>query len=352
MKNILELLGIVIEILPVCAVFIVIGFFMYKNSKDRVDVSLGGLIFSWVFFALFAFAFGSTVVFIMLNKKEFLPIGFGIIVGSIVLLICIHLITNAIRKHQLNSSKAKIVKAKLIGAIEKKSTSRTMTGQAPVTKNYYSLLFEYEDNGIKQICTTNKLYLMNQVAYINKSNNTFDIKAYKKICDIDIDTSNAPDYYNLEDIQNLKINGMSSAGSSQNYIEMFATLVVTIPILVLTTIFSILYWSKSTTIAIISLLLGFIAIALPILMLIPYCKRKSLIAKQGKETFASQFQSMGTTYNSGTYCSIKYSYETDNGVITKKERVTMENYSKIKNLEKLPIKVYKNWATIDLDKLP
>lgn len=350
--NIIAMLILIVEFLPIIFVFSLIGWFMYKNSKNRRDVPIGGLIFSWVFFAFYAITFCSIIVFPIFGKKDWAIISFIVLAASLALIISMYFIGNTIKKNQLKHRETKIVQAKLVGAVEKMSTSRTSTGTDPRSNNFYSLVFEYEEEGVKKICTTNKLYRLSQVAYINKQNETTTIKVYKKVCDIEMDTTLAPVDYDLEDIKNLNISSMETIGSSQHYIEIFATLVFTIPIFIATTLASIMLWQNSTTVAILTLMMGLIAVFVPAVAVIPYCRRKIKVSKNGVETFALEFANVGKTFVRGTYCDIKYSFETKKGVKTKRERVTIDAYGKIKNLNKLPIKVYKNWAAINLDKLP
>ena len=350
--NIIAMLILIVKFLPIIFVFSLIGWFMYKNSKNRKDVPIGGLIFSWVFFAFYAITFCSIFVFPIFGKKDWVIISFIVLASSLALIISMYFIGNAIKKHQLKHRETKIVQAKLVGAVEKMSTSRTATGRDPRSNNFYSLVFEYEEEGVKKICTTNKLYKLSQVAYINKKNETTTIKVYKKVCEIEMDTTLAPADYDLEDLENLNIASMESMGSSQHYIEIFATLVVTIPIFIATTLASIVLWQNSTTVAILTLIMGLLTVLVPAVAVIPYCRRKIKVLKNGVETFALEFANVGKTFVRGTYCDIKYSFETENGVKIKRERVTIDTYGKIKNLNKLPIKVYKNWAAIDLDKLP
>lgn len=350
--NVIGVIILIVEMLPFVAVFAIIGYIMYKNSKSRTDVPLYGLIFSWVFFAFYAITFGSIIIFPIFGKKKWSLISFGVLAGSLALLILGYFISNAYKKHQLKHRQTKRVRAKLVGAIERQSTSRKMTGREPVSKNYYSLVFEYEEDGIKKTCTSVKLYRLSQVAYINSLNEEIYIEVYKNTCEPEIDTSLAPTTYDLQDIQDLKISSIEALGSAQNYIEIFATLVFTIPIFMATTLASIILWKNSTTVAIITLIIGLLAIFVPILFVIPYCRKKILITKNGIECEALEFENIGMTNSLGTYCNIKYSYEMEDGKIkTKTERVLLNDYGKIKQLNRLPIKIYKNSATIDLDKL-
>ena len=352
LEKIITMLILIVEFAPIIFVFSLIGWMMYKNSKNRRDVSIGGLIFSWIFFAFYAITFCSIIVFPIFGKKDWAIISFIVLASSLALIISMYFIGNAIKKHQLKHRETKIVQAKLVGAVEKMSTSRTATGRDPRSNNFYSLVFEYEEEGEKKICTTSKLYRLSQVAYINKQSETVTINVYKKVCDIEMDTTLAPADYDLEDLENLNIASMESIGSSQHYIEIFATLAFTIPIFIATTLASVVLWQNSTIIAVITLIMGLLAVFIPIIAIVPYCKRKIKIAKKGVETFALEFENVGKTYVKHTYCDIKYSFETDNGVKTKRERVNIDAYGKIKNLNKLPIKVYKNWAVIDLNRLP
>ena len=350
--KIITALILIVEFAPIIFVFSLIGWFMYQNAKNRKDVSIGGLIFSWVFFAFYALVFCGTILFMIFGKKKLALLGFITIFASILLLLIIYMFTEFGKKRKLKHRETKVVQAKLVGAVEKISTSRTATGREPKSNNFYSLVFEYEEEGEKKICTTSKLYRLSQVAYINKQSETVTINVYKKVCDIEMDITLAPADYDLEDLENLNIASIESMGSAQNYIEIFATLAVTIPIFIATTLASVVLWQNSTLIAVITLIMGLIAVFVPIMAVVPYCKRKIKIAKNGVEAFALDFANVGKTYVRHTYCDIKYSFETDNGVKTKRERVNIDVYGKIKNLNKLPIKVYKNSAVIDLNRLP
>lgn len=350
-ENIIKMLILLLELLPMVFVFSIIGYGMYKSSKNR-DVSLGGLIFSWILFAFYALTFSSIIVFPIFGKKHLSIISFGVLAATIAFMIAMSFVANAYKKHQLKHRQTKRVQAKLIGAIERRSSSLRITGREPVSKNYYSLLFEYEEDGVKKTCTSAKLYHLSQVAYINSLDEQIYIQVYKNTCEPEIDTSFAPTNYDLKDIENLKISSIESFGTSQNYITIFATLVFTIPIFMATTLASIILWKNSTTVAIITLIMGLLAIFVPILFVIPYCRKKILITKNGIECEALEFENVGMTNSLGTYCNIKYSYEMENGKIkTKTERVLLNDYGKIKQLNRLPIKIYKNSATIDLDKL-
>lgn len=350
--KIISMLILIVEFLPIIFVFSLIGWIMYKNSKNRPDISIGGLIFSWAFFAFYAITFCSINVFLILGKKDWAIISFIILASSLALIISMYFIGNSLKKHQLQHRETKIVQGKLVGAIEQMSTSSKATGREPRSNNFYSLVFEYEEDGIKKICTTNKLYRLSQVAYLNKQAETITIEVYKKVCDIEMDITTSPDNYDLEDIGNLKISSMESMGSSQHYIEIFATLVVTVPIFIATTLASLVLWKNSQTIAVVTLMMGLIAILVPAVVVIPYCRRKIKTSKYGMETFALDFINVGKTIAGGTYCDIKYTFVTNYGIKTKKERVTIDYYGKIKNLNKLPIKVYKEWAVIDLNRIP
>ena len=69
------------------------------------------------------------------------------------------------------------------------------------------------------------------------------------------------------------------------------------------------------------------------------------------ETFALEFANVGKTYVKHTYCDIKYSFETDNGVKTKKERVNIEDepYSFLLELDDKLIQDNPNYKEVEND---
>ena len=350
--NPITLFVLFLELIPVIFVLTFIGLLMYKTSKNRTDLGTGELIFSWVFFAFYALTFSSIIVFLTLGKKDWALIGFIILALSIVALILIFFIGSALKKHKLKYMESHIVQGTLIGAVEKMSTSSSVTGREPQNKNYYALVFEYEDEGVLKTCTTTKLYTLPQIAYINREYKTLTLKAYKNICDIETNTGLAPTEYDLNDIKDLNISSTESIGSAIFYIEIIATLIATIPIFIITTLTSMSLWNSSTAVAIIILIIGILALVIPATTVIPHCYHNIMINKHGIEAFAVEFINDGITHTHDTYYNIKYTYKTDNGLKTKHERVTADNYGKVKNLKKLPIKVYKNRAMIDINKLP
>ncbi|MGN1258745.1 MAG: hypothetical protein ACI4T8_00690 [Christensenellales bacterium] len=351
-ENIITILILIVQFLPIIFVFSLIGWIIYKILKDRIDVSIAESIFSWLFFGFYAMAFCLTIIFLAFGKKIWSLISFILLAVSLLLFALIDFIVNRIKKHQLKHRETKIVQAKLVGAVERVSTTKTLTGREPRSNNLYSLVFEYEEKGKKKICTTNNLYKLSQVAYINKQREAITIKVDEKTCDIEMDISMAPVDYDLEDISNLKITSNESTGSSQYYIEIFATLAISIPFFIITTLSSLVLWKNSETYAFVILIIGVVAVLVTDVATILYCRRKIKISKYGVEAFALDFANVGKTYANGTYCYIKYTFETKNGIKTKKERVTIDAYGKIRNLNKLPIKVYKNLVAIDLDRIP
>lgn len=350
-ENIIRMIILIVELFPVAFVFAIIGFYMYKNAKKRIDVSVKGHVFSWIFFALYTFIFMGTIGCLIFGKRTLALIGFVTIFASLILLAVVGTVIDFKKKSSLKQ-KTYIVMGKLIGASEKKSFSRKSTGMEPISFNYYSLIFEYNINGKVKRGVTKSLYTLSQIAYLNSLGGEISLKANNNICELNTDFEVKSVDCVPNDFKNSKISSIETSGTFMYYIEIFATLAFTIPIFIATTLASIMLWQNSTTVALITLFMGLLAVFIPIVAVIPYCRRKIKIAKQGVETFALDFANVGKTYATGTYCDIKYTFETDNGVKTKRERVTIDAYGKIKNLNKLPIKVYKNWAAIDLDKLP
>lgn len=332
-EKIITILILIAQLLPMIATCSIIGWIMHKASKDRKDVRLGGLIFSWLYFAFYVTLCCSIVIFRHFDKEAWSNISVIILVLSLVLLILIAFIGSALTNYHLNHGETKIVEGKLIGAVEKMSTSTRRTGREPVANNFYSLVFEYEEEGIKKICTTNKLYKLSQVAYINEKSKNTIIRVYKNICALEMDMPVVSDNYDLEDIKNLKISSMGAMGSSQHYIEIFATLAFTIPIFVVTTLIGLMLWEDSASIAAVTLIIGLVIVFVPVIVMIPHCRRKIKITKYGVETFALSFglDLKNSTPTTSSYCIIEYSFQTNDGIKIAKERVTIYTYGKIIN---------------------
>lgn len=351
-QKFIELLILIIEMLPFIFGFSVVGYIMYNNSKGRVDVSIKGMVFSWSFFAFYVLDFGSIFIFFLFGKKLWGIISSIVLVASLVLLIAIHFIKGAINKRKIKVGERKTVQAKLIGAVEEQSKSRTMTGAEPKSENYFSLVFEYLDDGKKQICTTNKLYTLSQVAYINKLKEIPTITVCKNICEVEDYIPMYPPSYDLEDIKDLKISRIESvSNTAQYYIEIFAVLSFTIPTFITMFLTSLVTWGNDQFVSIGIMSLGLVSIILPTIIIFYICRIRIKVIKYGAETYALEFANVGKTNAVATYCDIKYTYETSKGIKTKKERVTMDVYGIIKQIKRLPIKVYKKWAIIDIDKI-
>jgi len=148
-------------------VFIIIGISIYKSSMKRKDVSIWGVIFSWLFLAFYALTFFATIIFSFLGNEKWMMICLSVLAITLLSLILISVISGAIKKYQIKHF-SKLVQGKLVGAVEKSSTSIEATGREPISRNYYSLVFEYEEGGQKKICLTNELYQLPEVACINK----------------------------------------------------------------------------------------------------------------------------------------------------------------------------------------
>lgn len=351
LENLLSVLIIFLELAPVVFVFIVIARIMYKNSKARADVSLGGLIFSWVFFAFYALAFSSLFVFPIFGKKEWMKYSFIAIVGSLVFILLVGLILALVNKYNIKHREKFNVQAKLVGAVEKKSVSIAQTGMSPQNINLYSLLFEYNDGDEVKTCTSVKLYTLAQIAYLKRNNDYINISVYKNICELHDAVEVGGTTYDVEDIKDLKITSIESSGSEIYYTEIFAGLVFTVPIFLGSLLAGLINIDVNPTISLVMFAMGLFTIAIPLLVVIPRCKRLINTNKHGEESFAVDFELVGRTNTHGTYCVISYSYETEHGLKKKKEHVTLDKYGKIEALQRLPIKVYKNMAVIDVNKI-
>lgn len=348
-NDLIKIIRIIAWCLPLVFVISVIGWIIYRISKARDDLSIGEKIFSWIFFVFYVLVFCSALFFrdVKIGEITWGLVGFIVLALSIALLFLIHFVVNTIKKHQLKHRETKIVQAKLVGAVEKSSSSVIVPGREPRINNFYALVFEYEENGKKKSCKTNKLYRLPQIAYIKKQSETTTISVYKNVCEIEMDTITvSTDYnYDLEDLKDLKISSIESIGSAQYYLEIFAILAFSIPALIEILVY-LVQWKAFNLNSILFLIAG-INLVIFVVKVILMCYRKIKALKYGLETFALEFN-----VGSVKRCYIKYTFETARGIKMRKERVTIDAYGKIKILNKLPIKVYKNWAVIDLDKLP
>lgn len=199
---------------------------------------------------------------------------------------------------------------------------------------------------------TNKLYTLSQVAYINKLKETTTITVCKNICEVEAHIPVDPPSYDLEDIKDLKISRIESVGNTvQYYIEIFAALAFAIPTFIIILLTTLVTWGNNQIASIGIMSLGLVSIILPTIIIFYICRIRIKVIKYGAEIYALEFANVGKTNAVATYCDIRYSYETSKGIKTKKERVTMDVYGIIKQIKRLPIKVYKNWAIIDIDKI-
>lgn len=212
-------------------VFVMIGKTIYQNSKRIKNVSRLETIFSWAFFAFYAITFFATIVFMSFGNVKWSLICFGTIVASIVLPLLIGGISNAIKKHKSKKTKTRgnlggvvtnrvtmlnsesivdndgteLVLGKLVGAYLQAPSLKEIIGREPINTSYYSLVFEYEENGGIDICSTKNGYTLSEIAYINKYYKTSYIKVNKSYCEININVTSAPKSYDLKDIEDLKI---------------------------------------------------------------------------------------------------------------------------------------------------
>ena len=339
-------------LLPVAAVIGAIGYLMYKSSLKRKDVSLAGHIFSWLIFIFYGLNICGALVFAAIGKKLWCLICFCVVAGTLLCLIAGYFISSAVKKRLLKTRATKLVSAKLIGAVEKKSTSSSGNGIVTSVKHYYSLMFEYQEEGEKKICTTAQLYEMPEIAYLNKNFKVFNINVYKKICLLDIDVSMADRTYSSGDIDNLEISSITPSGTDQNYMEVFLTLSFIVPVFIVGILMGISCLEASLWGAIISMVCGALVLLVPTIVVAVGCSRKIAVAKKGRENYALNFKVDSTLRaDRGTRYYVNYTFEVEDGIKNKRESITEDCYGKIKILDKLPIKVYHNKAIVDLDRI-
>lgn len=340
---------------PILFVFTLITLFIVHNTKTMQDVPLYGKIISWVFYIIFVAAF--LLGWFAPNKKLQI-IAFICGVADFALFLLIFGVSQAIKKSRYKNCVKFTTTGTIVSATMTRSIDKQTTGTEPFIKTYYNLKIKYLDkDGQTKFATSIKDYTLSEIAYLN-SFPYLNLTVGIGYCEIDADTSIAPPTYNQKDLDGIDIHNLNEVGSTNKkginfniyIIGKCACLVFVAPIILLMILIAI---NNITTNLPISL--GCLAVAIvcsfTIIKIWRYCTVSNNILKKGEECYAISFKPAGITTSNSTYYNVNYEYEINGKTKVKTERVLPQIYEKVKHIDKLPIKIYKNKATIDIDRI-
>ena len=331
--------------------FIVIAIYSGKNNQSTRKF---GKIMSWLILAIFFIIIDATIILSALGYRTLGIIGFGLIAFYIVSLIIMVLISNAIKKNRYKKFPKHKEKGKIIAAIMDISKEIRATGREPKYITFYRIKIEYKDNNNdKHSVESMKTYTLEQIAYLN-SYKHIPIMVADKYCEIvETDLSNVPETYDDSDLQNIEIdnNGKFSvidesfSDRSKLTTEQWGAVLC-----------GVIFGLQPFVRGIVAnyrpmLIVGVIVLVLTICIIIKCQKMKNALDK-GELTFATEFKNAGITNAIDTFYDIVFKYRDNSGRIRMQtERVLGPDYEKIKLVKKLPIKVYKKSAKIDMDRI-
>ena len=210
-------------------------------------------------------------------------------------------------------------------------------------KAKYQIVFKYlGGDGNQKECHTYKLYTLEEVNKIKELGDIIQITVAGKICKINEDISSIK----LDNLKNIPIHHKGrNTGFVMDFVQVFFNLMF----ITVFTYASFFVLSSDLTVGIpISICFFFLIIYFMKNLYELYRTKKAY--KEGLETFTVNFE-FHRTRRYGWYF-ISYSYKTEEGKTKrKKQLVAFHIYQNAGYMDKLPIKVLGNDASIDIEKV-
>lgn len=207
----------------------------------------------------------------------------------------------------------------------------------------YQIVFKYlGEDGNQKECHTYKFYTLEEVNKIKELGDSIQITVAGKICKINEDISSIK----LDNLKNIPIH---QKGRNTGFLMDFMQVLFSIIFIAVFTFASCFALNLDLNVGIpISICFFFLIIYFMKNLYELYRTKKAY--KEGLETFAVNFEFYRTRRYG--WCFISYSYKTEDGKTKrKKQLVAFHIYQNGGYMDKLPIKVLGNDASIDIEKV-
>lgn len=298
------------------------------------------------------------------NSKLLSMTGMFLIVGFIIISLVFKYQLRLIRDKKLNDSN-NIVNGKIIYIKEVRVVTDLSESRYKKTKSKYKIAFEYLDSyGNKNKCFTHDSYTLEEIDDIKGVNDILKITVVGKLCKINeeflYEQKDTTKYNNdsfigdnsqQNEIKNLKNIPIHKMGGNKSMTIYYRNIFFWIVAIILFSALPFRFLDSSYT-----YFFTIIGCALFIIILSIKEIIKNFIVirvyKKGEETCAIKFDFKCKRTRRKVEYFIVYAYKTEKGIVReKRQEVPVNIYQNIRYIETLPIKVLKNEASIDIEKI-